>query len=189
MSRVISKAELREHVVNISMSGHEGDLVDAELVLDLIDQLDEPKIISQTQAVEFLAGEYNLTEDEVDKVLLNYRKPVVPSFVAEWFEDNKHNLEYAIYSKHYDIIKCGKVSQFEHWLVQAKNASIETLIRMKNGYTLKEKKYCIKMGNVYYRRAFEFTAWKNKALVFADKMHAEAEARQLGGIVEEVTNE
>jgi len=45
------------------------------------------------------------------------------------------------------------------------------------------------MGNVYFKGAFAFTTWKSKARIFTEKREAEEEADQLGGIVEEVTDE
>ncbi|HFC9437367.1 TPA: DUF1642 domain-containing protein, partial [Enterococcus hirae] len=87
-------------------------------VLDLVKQLDEPQ------------------------------KPVVPKFVAEWFENNKDALDLAIFMaiRELDDEEWPHKTDFENWLDVDKNKPIETLIRMKDGYEVeKEPLYQVKL--------------------------------------------
>lgn len=76
------------------------------------------------------------------------QKPVVPQFVAEWFEDNKHALDLAIFTKirELDGKRYPHEIDFENWLDNAENNSIENLIRMKDGYEFeKEPLYYVRL--------------------------------------------
>lgn len=77
----------------------------------------------------------------------------VPKFAADWFEKNKGDLTFAIYEavahsikeagyKHYS-------DEFMGWFAHSDNNSIETLIRMKDGYEVeKEPLYQVKIPTV-----------------------------------------
>lgn len=69
-------------------------------------------------------------------------KVTVPKFAADWFEKNKDDLTFAIYEavahsikeagyKHYS-------DEFMGWFAHSDNNSIETLIRMKDGYEVEK---------------------------------------------------
>lgn len=76
------------------------------------------------------------------------QKPVVPQFVAEWFEDNKHALDLEIFTKirELDGKRYPHEIDFENWLDNAENNSIENLIRMKDGYEFeKEPLYYVRL--------------------------------------------
>lgn len=85
------------------------------------------------------------------------QKPVVPKFVAEWFEDNKHALDLTIFIaiRGLNDEEWPHKTDFENWLDVSKNKPIETLIRMKDGYEVeKEPLY-------YVRLPYEF--WDEEA--------------------------
>lgn len=69
------------------------------------------------------------------------QKPVVDSFVAEWFEDNKDELDLAIFIaiRELDDEEWPHKTDFENWLDVAENKPIETLFRMKGGYEVKNE--------------------------------------------------
>ncbi|PQF37932.1 hypothetical protein CUT02_03015 [Enterococcus faecium] len=99
---------------------HDGKYAGLEHALELIKQLDEPQ------------------------------KPVVPKFVAEWFEQHKDQLGYSIWElvgeshKSYTTNK----SDMRYWVCQEPNEPFETLVRMKNGYEVeKEQLYRVIMPN------------------------------------------
>ena len=77
----------------------------------------------------------------VIKKLDEPQKPVVPKFVAEWFEDNKDALDLAIFMaiRELDDEEWPHKTDFENWLDVAKNKPIETLIRMKDGYEVEKE--------------------------------------------------
>lgn len=87
-----------------------------EVVLDMIKQLDEPK------------------------------KPVVPQFVADWYEECKDDLEYNIWSYIYNW-ETKENSDFKNWLDLERNNPMQTLFNMHQfGYEVeKEKRYRISM--------------------------------------------
>lgn len=71
--------------------------------------------------------------------------PEVPQFVADWYKENKNDLEYGIYSIHVDISDTSReeMSDIENWFNSKAVKSIETIFAMKRlGYTVaKEKRY------------------------------------------------
>ncbi|MBU7542923.1 DUF1642 domain-containing protein [Lactococcus lactis] len=81
--------------------------------------------------------------------------PVVPSFVAEWYEKYKDNLDYYIYifcKEFYEKTDCSgkELTKFENWFDIDSNQPIETLVRMKDGYTVeKPQLFYIELPNVY----------------------------------------
>lgn len=89
---------------------HAGKYAGLEHALELIQQIDEPQ------------------------------KPVVPKFVAEWFEDNKNELDLAIFIaiRGLDEEEWPHKTDFENWLDVSKNKPIETLVRMKDGYEVEK---------------------------------------------------
>lgn len=68
---------------------------------------------------------------------------VVPECVAEWYEKNEDNLEVAIYRFCVDLYKKSFSEMAEPelylWFYDSSNKGIETLIRMKDGYKIKEE--------------------------------------------------
>lgn len=83
-------------------------------ILDLIDQLDEPE------------------------------KPVVPQFVADWFEkEGLNNLENRIVYQcnHEKDLPTSQFSEFDKWFSTPTKNPIETLIKMKDGYEVEKPLY------------------------------------------------
>lgn len=92
-----------------------------ELILDLIKQLDEPQ------------------------------KPVVPQFVADWYEEHKDDFETNLFNTIGLVIRDfedGDLSAFEEWILDKHKAPFQTLVNMHQfGYEVeKEKRYTVKMG-------------------------------------------
>ncbi|EPI16324.1 DUF1642 domain-containing protein [Enterococcus faecium] len=122
------------------------------------------------------------------------KKLVVPKFVAEWFEDNKHALDLAIFTKirELDGKRYPHETDFENWLDNAENNPIETLIRMKDGYEVeKEPLYYVKIGEGYFveyqgRGALIMPDCNKEIKIFDSKSDAERTAQTIGGTVEEV---
>lgn len=89
---------------------------------------------------------------DADKVRQELNKPVVKQFVADWFEENKYDLEFNIW----DWIKYTQEEekienrQFTEWLGESENKPVETLVKMKlYGYTVeKEKRYYVRLKGV-----------------------------------------
>lgn len=67
------------------------------------------------------------------------KKPVVPQFVAEWFEENKDDLEFAIWELCVDSYNAEAEPGIIDWIQCPENNPIETLTRMKDGYEVEKE--------------------------------------------------
>lgn len=117
----MNKQELIKHIEDLPYK--EGPIVDKidisrKGLLELVNQLDEPE------------------------------KVKVPQFVAEWYEENKTNLEYNIWEYIHNWDK-QNVSQIKTWFDYSSNKPLQTLINMHQfDYEVeKEKKYKITLLN------------------------------------------
>lgn len=72
-------------------------------------------------------------------------KPVVPHFVADWYEEHKDDLDYNIWNYVYEW-ENQEDFEFKNWFNHSKKA-FQTLVNMHQfGYTVeKEKRYLVKM--------------------------------------------
>lgn len=119
----------------------------------------------------------NLDIVEVDKNLVHKQldepqKPVVPQFVADWYEENKENFETNLLDCIYEIFKNqnNKLSEFEEWVCDYGTKPFQILVNMHQlGYTVeKEKRYLVKIigvGKLYECLNFDVT---NKRWIFFD---------------------
>lgn len=118
------------------------------------------------------------------------QKPVVPKFVAEWFEENKDDLEFAIWELCVDSYGYDEQGML-NWIQQSENNPIETLIRMKDGYEFeKEPLYRVKIGEGYFveyqgRGALIMPDCNKEIKIFDSKSDAERTAQTIGGTVEQ----
>lgn len=76
-------------------------------------------------------------------------KPVVPQFVADWYEDNKDGFEYNLYRLCIDFYGRKLHEDLHEWFDNDKNKPIEVLVLMnKYGYEVeKEKLYTVELPN------------------------------------------
>ena len=91
--------------------------------IDMIEQLDEPQ------------------------------KPVVPQFVADWYEENKDDFEGNLFRCAHNIPSTfdgAKLNEFERWFLNASIKAFQILVNMHQfGYTVeKEPKYTVKIKSV-----------------------------------------
>lgn len=80
---------------------------------------------------------------------LELEKPVVPQFVAEWYEKNKDGLGWNLYTLCVDFYKRKLPDNLHNWFKYDDNKPIETLVKMKLfGYEIeKEKLYTVEIPN------------------------------------------
>lgn len=132
-----------------------------EVSLKLVKRLNESKITDE-QAWNKVAEAYPESAQSLRNTLDNavfgktgeHQKPVVPKFVAEWFEDNKDDLEFAIWELCVDSYGSAQQGMLD-WIQQSENKPIETLVRMKNGYEVeKEPLYEVIIGDLYLIKKF-----------------------------------
>ena len=120
----MNKQELIEEIDNLQYSlSWNIPRINKETVLDLIEQLDEPQ------------------------------KPVIPQFVADWYEEHKDDFEIALFQciDHIpSVYDEGDLNEFEEWIIDGETKPLQTLVNMHQfGYTVeKEKRYLVKMKNL-----------------------------------------
>ena len=69
------------------------------------------------------------------------KKPVVPQFVADWYEDNKDDLEWSLYDFCVEFYKRKLPDDLHEWFANIKNKPIVTLVKMKLfGYEVEKEK-------------------------------------------------
>lgn len=177
-----------------------------EVSLKLVKRLNESKITDE-QAWNKVAEAYPESAQSLRNTLDNAvfgktgepQKHVMSKFVADWFEDNKHALDLAIFTKirELDGKRYPHETDFENWLDNAENKPIETLVRMIDGYEVeKEPRWVVKLPNDYYFSSWvslysleaDGAAYKfyDDVFVFDDRTKAEAVATLVDGSVEEV---
>lgn len=76
-------------------------------------------------------------------------KPVVPQFVADWYEEHKEDFEYNLYRLNVNFHERNLNGDLYEWFRYDKNKPIETLVLMhKFGYEVKkEKLYTVELPN------------------------------------------
>lgn len=117
----------------------------AVFVKGIITDIEKDEILD----LEIHTSENNFYVNSSDVyVSIDQPKPVVPQFVADWYENNKDRLEEAICSLVWLIGRIGSVTDIECWFTKTEN-SIQTLINMHQfGYTFeKEKLYTVEIPN------------------------------------------
>ncbi|UKM17419.1 hypothetical protein [Enterococcus phage PEF1] len=94
----------------------------------------------------------------VMKKLDEPQKPVVPKFVAEWFEENKddlHNNLFGEIGEAWEIVEYPEdKTDFQKWL-NATPDCMNIVLSMKNGYEVKkEQLYEVIIGDLYLIKKF-----------------------------------
>ena len=84
-------------------------------------------------------------------------KPVVPQFVADWYEEHKDNFEYSVQC----LCVQGRkpVRQIDIWFDNDDNKPIETFVKMKLfGYEVKKEKLYL----ASFRDTHQYLGWNEK---------------------------
>ena len=117
---------------------------------ELIDKLKRHLTqMSEIKGSEYCKGYEYATKHHLAMIadLDEPEKPVVPQFVADWYEEHKDNFEYSIQCL--CVQGCEPVRQIDTWFDDDSNKPIETLVMMhKFGYKVKkEKLYTVELPN------------------------------------------
>lgn len=153
---------------DVGWSANESKAIAFNIAINTLEQIDEP----QAEKVEVL------------------------DFVAEWFESRYH-INQDIYNLLFkgNMLNDNSLTKFEKWFYSDPINNFETLIRMKDGYTVKPKRWVVRTSSAYFEQfsgdsnhPFNFDATHNicVALTFTDKSKAEAVATLVDGSVEEI---
>lgn len=88
-----------------------------------------------------------------------FEKPVVPQYVADWYEENKDYFEVSLFQCIGEVVKCynrDSSSKFEDWLISMDVDALTTLVNMHQfGYEVeKETKYRVKLKGIKGDRGY-----------------------------------
>lgn len=104
-----------------------------------------------------------------------FEKPVVPQFVADWYEEHKYNLNSEIYYliRYWEAKE--RTSDFYKWFDDVKNEAIKTLVNMRQfGYEVeKETRYTIKIKGIYGYSKYLNQDTNTQRWLFASKTELE----------------
>lgn len=124
-------------------------------------------MMNKDEAVQKLARQALIStshaEDLYDSII---PKPVVPQYVADWYEEHKNDLNedfWAYLTSWADT----KWDEFKYWMYHTgKNKAITTLVNMHQfGYEVKkETKYRIKMKAARYNRFSQFLCAEDRGI-------------------------
>lgn len=126
----MNKQELIEEIKNLAnYNASKRTWVNRGVVLELVEQLNEPQ------------------------------KPVVPQFVADWYEEHKDDFEIALFRciDHIpSVYDEGDLNEFEEWIIDGETKPFQTLVNMHQfGYEVKEeKRYLVKMKGMSEENTF-----------------------------------
>ena len=86
---------------------------------------------------------------DADKIRRELNKPVVPQFVADWYEKHKDSLEFNVFDYVYRFDQ-NEESDFKDWFNDVNTNPFQTLVNMHRfGYKVeKEKRYLVKIKAV-----------------------------------------
>lgn len=131
--------------------------------------------MNRDEAVQKLATVARISvayaEDLYDSIV---PKPVVPQFVADWYEEHKDNLNSEIYYLIRQWEAKERTSDFYKWFDGTKNEAIKTLINMHQfGYEVeKEARYTVKIKGISEINRY-LNKEDDKEFLFADSGESE----------------
>lgn len=114
----------------------------------LLDKINGLKILDATLKESWFNKGVIESFERTEKFFNKELVPEVPEYVADWYEENKSNLDYNLWNYIIDWEDTEEDS-FKRWVNSSKDA-FQTIINMHQfGYKLKEeKKYLVKLKNI-----------------------------------------
>lgn len=199
MSRAVNCHYLDDHSRSTNSANYGGNEMNKQEVIEKLRQESFPAVrISNSGSHGYEGLNLGKAIDIIEQ-LDEPQKVKVKPFVAEWFEENKHNLNFAIF----ELCEAGKapvdlsegLTDFEKWFYL--NQDIETLVRMVDGYKVEPPKWIVKKKNGDYVEGYanattSFTIYIDSHLdsttphKFTELAKAEAVAYLVEGTVEKV---
>lgn len=105
---------------------------------------------------------------DADKIRQELNKPMIPQFVADWYEEHKDDFEIALFRciDHIpSVYDEGDLNEFEEWIIDGETKPFQTLVNMHQfGYTVeKEKRYLVKViGMSKFYECLNFDTTENR---------------------------
>lgn len=123
---------------------------------------------------------------DADKIRQELNKPVVPQFVADWYEKHKDDFEFNVWDYVY-MFDTKWESDFLKWINNPKTKPFQTLVNMHQfGYTVKkEKRYYVRLKGMEsddfnYLNFIKFQrAWVLSSLKIDKKFRTEHTRKEL----------
>ena len=108
---------------------------------ELIEKYEETDNFSEMVKVRYVIEDLKQLDEP--------QKPIVPQFVADWYEENKDNLEFNIFDYVYRFDQNAGFD-FKDWFDDFNTKPFQTLVNMHQfGYEVeKEKRYFVKLKNI-----------------------------------------
>ena len=127
---------------------------------ELIDKLNKQLTqMSEIKGSEYFKGYEYATKHHLAMIadLDEPEKPVVPQFVADWYEENKDDFVYSI--QRLCVQGCEPARQIDIWFDSDDAKPIETLVRMKRfGYEVEKEKLYL----ASFRDTNQYLGWNEK---------------------------
>lgn len=111
-------------------------------------------MMDKNEAVQKLSKVARISEAYAEDLYDSFfEKPVVPQYVADWYEGNKNEFEINLFQCIVEFVECYNkdlLSKFEDWLMDNDAERLVTLINMHQlGYEVeKEKRYTVRIKGV-----------------------------------------
>lgn len=152
-------------------------LVDRDDVLYLIDQLEEPESEKRGVLRNFIEANQEMSR-KIEELESKNKKPVIPKFVANWFENDKKNME--IDDVFWQIDNCEMVDlDVDAWISENKNDFLRAWL---DGYEIeKEKLYYVydKTAKTYLNYNADRTRLSWYRSMFPNDTFTEAEIKAI----------
>ena len=141
--------------------------------------MDRQETISREEAVRTISrisgGSVPYAEDLYDSF---FPKPVVPQYVADWYEGYKDEFEINLYRevcRAEENYNCGSLTYFQEWLISGKTSPFSVLVNMHQfGYEIEEEpRYTIKIKGVGGYSKYLNRDTKTQKWLFASKTELE----------------
>ena len=111
---------------------------------------------------------------DADKIRQELNKPVVPQFVADWYEGHKDDFEGNLFrciDRMPDLFSGEELSDFEEWIVDDHTKPFQILVNMHQfGYTVeKEKRYLVKIKGIKSNECYLNCIGNERNWIISDK--------------------
>lgn len=100
---------------------------------------------------------------DIVKQIDELEKPVVPQFVADWYEEHKDDIEYNLYNLCKDFRKHKLRVDLHVWFGDDNNKPIEALVKMKLfGYEVEKEEENEELYLASFRDTNQYLGWNEK---------------------------
>ena len=175
------KKEIGKKLLSVGFNKVELDMNIVELEY-LIDQLEEPEKLSEEWIDEHSKSytmENSVEISDLKSLLLPQpKKPVIPKFVEDFYENHKSDWAKTLTVVNYNMCEydgIGELNEFENWYVNTEKALL-ILADMRNGYEVEEEKlYYLRLRDkdLPFYKAYDMKRWKYKLVYSAHHLRNE----------------